>query len=249
VAQTSQIAFLSLLRPSRWTAASEGHQSAQQKYAYHIFSFSSRECAKKFSAGEHHVSRQRRPRRIFTLESKRSRFGRAFAAASSPLDGPPPPSHELEIRGDQARLGDSDERDRVRRVEPDHRVSADLPHRAMDRGEAAEVIGRELNRVVGRAAARDEVVDRLPAEQAIVDERVVARSGDRVGDLAAAVVDAVRRAERDVAMDGAGVDQCFRSTERDIAINLLVVLEFAACSGQCDIAGDRAGIRQRVVRA
>src|ERR1700729_191188 len=187
---------------------------------------------KKNPAGENHVSRQRRPATYLYATVETQPFWAGVGAASSPLDGPPPPSHELEIRGDQARLSDSDERDRIRRVESDHRIGADLMHRALDRSEGAEVIGRELNRVVGRAAARDELVDRLLAEQAIVDERVVARGGDRVGDLAAAVVDAVQRAERDVAMDDPGVDQCFRSTERDIAINLVVVLEFAACSGQ-----------------
>src|SRR5208282_5419337 len=112
--------------------------------------------------------------------------GSFMSVISSPDGwGPPPPASapepkaglavtsrsrallpELEIRGDEARQTDVVERDRNRRVKPDHDVGSGLRHRARQRGVVGEVACLKLQRVVGRAGSSGEIVDRLGPEMA-----------------------------------------------------------------------------------
>ena len=154
---------------------------------------------------------------------------------------------ELEIRGDEARQADVVERDRIRRVEPDHDVGPGLRHRARQRGVAGEVACRKLQRVVGRPA---------PAVKLSIVSAPKWPPNSKRSPLEAPIVPVTppwlasklsALPQRHVAVDQARVDQGVAAGERHVAIDLPLIHEDVA-AGQSDIAGDLTEIVERVPR-
>ena len=112
------------------------------------------------------------------------------------------------------------ERDRIRRVEPDHDVGPGLRNRARQRGVAAEVACRKLQRVVGRAgsAAKPSIVSApkwLPnSKRSPLEAPIVPATPPWLASKLSALP------QRHVAVDQARVDQGVAPGERNIAIDL-----------------------------